>query len=339
MDHRQANALVHFLEAAYCVEMDDEGWLPAVTKAVAAVTRHALAGMHSAIYDASDVTAFRPTMLNTEGPSEMREILLEGVGLFTPRLIARTFRSLLFHPSGRTVATPEMNEMYSKLDAIGLPDGLCLNAFDPTGVGVFLQLFVPKPVEMEGAERALFRRIAHHLGAAHRVRRRLRSSGPLVDPADGAEAILDGRRRVVHASGPAKNKAVQAALVETSKARDVAFSSRGDRTLRRWQPLTDARWTLVDRFERGGARYIVARENQAQVQGFLSLSDRERQIVAYVALGQSTKETAYALGISDTTVRVHLKHAATKLGVRTRGQLLRHPEVRNLLPQAEERHE
>src|SRR4051812_43002802 len=105
-----------------------------------------------------------------------------------------------------------------------------------------------------------------------------------------------------------------------------------DETLRPWPPLTRARWTLVDRFERGGRRYIVARENRSQLRGLLALSERERQAVAYLAIGQSTKEAAYALGISDATVRVLLSRAAAKLGVRSRSALLSHPEVRRLRP-------
>ena len=85
-------------------------------------------------------------------------------------------------------------------------------------------------------------------------------------------------------------------------------------------------------FERDGTRYVVARENQTAVRGLQDLSDRERQAVAYLAVGQSTKETAYALGISDATVRVLLARAATKLGVGSRAALLAHPAVRAISP-------
>jgi DNA-binding CsgD family transcriptional regulator len=53
-------------------------------------------------------------------------------------------------------------------------------------------------------------------------------------------------------------------------------------------------------------------------------------VVSYLALGQSTKETAYALGISDATVRVLLRRAASKLGTASRVELFNHPEVRRL---------
>ena len=335
MDAQQARALVHFLEAAYRFESDDDEWLQTVTKAAAAVTRRRLVGAHSLIYDASDVTAFRATIMQMDGPSEMPAILADGLGQFTPDYVVRTFRSLLFDPSGRTISAPELNRMFTKMAVLGLGDLLNINGLDPAGIGAYVGLWVPDPVDLEAAEVALFRRMAHHLGAAYRCRRRLRSGRPSMDPAEGAEAVLDRRGRVVDARGPAKNKTAQANLVDASRARDVALGPRGDRAhaLRRWRPLTGARWTLVDRFERDGARYVVARENQAEVKGLLALSERERQVVAYAVLGQSTKETAYALGISDTTVRVHLANAAVKLGVRTRTQLMDHPEVKALLRQ------
>ena len=139
---------------------------------------------------------------------------------------------------------------------------------------------------------------------------------------------------VVHATGPAKTKTAREDIIGAAIARDRARTAAADpgERLRRWRPLTRARWTLVDSFERSGARYIVARENQSRFEGLESLTDRERQAVVYLAVGQSTKETAYALGISDVTVRVLLARAATKLGVRSRAELLAHDEVRPLCP-------
>jgi len=61
-----------------------------------------------------------------------------------------------------------------------------------------------------------------------------------------------------------------------------------------------------------------------------SLTERERQVVSYLALGHTTKETAYVLGISDATVRVLLSRAAAKLGTVSRPELLSHPEVQRL---------
>ena len=55
--------------------------------------------------------------------------------------------------------------------------------------------------------------------------------------------------------------------------------------------------------------------------GATMLTDRERQIAAYVASGRSTKEVAGELGISAHTVRHHTERVFAKLGVRSRASL------------------
>jgi DNA-binding CsgD family transcriptional regulator len=329
-----------FLDAAYCLETDDQMWLTEVMQRARAVSGRE-GPMHGAIYDASDVSAFRVDLVNfVDFSAKGVDCIMEGLNLFTPEMVTRTFRSLLAG-STSSVALAEMLPMLDALGALGFPDTLNINGLDPGGRGVFLGLWKRERGELPTDELAFYRRMAHHLGAAHRCRRRLRESQghrSTIDATDGAEAILDGRRRVVHATGPALAKDAREALIGAAKVRDLARTRTrkrkdGDERFRQWRPLTSARWTLVDRFESNGAKYVVARENQSQVRGLASLSDRERQVVAYLAIGQSTKETAYALGISDATVRVLLARAATKLGVRARAALLNHSEVRSMRPQ------
>jgi DNA-binding NarL/FixJ family response regulator len=53
-----------------------------------------------------------------------------------------------------------------------------------------------------------------------------------------------------------------------------------------------------------------------------SLTDREREIVAWVATGRSNDEIADELHLSPATVRTHVGRAITKLGARDRAQLV-----------------
>jgi DNA-binding NarL/FixJ family response regulator len=81
---------------------------------------------------------------------------------------------------------------------------------------------------------------------------------------------------------------------------------------------------LLDHFETGGKRYIVARFNEAVEANILEqLSPRERQVVAYVALGHANKVIAYELGLSPSTVAVLITRASRKLRVRSRAELAR----------------
>jgi len=53
-----------------------------------------------------------------------------------------------------------------------------------------------------------------------------------------------------------------------------------------------------------------------------TLSPRERQIVELIAEGMRNKEIAAALGISEETVQVHMRHLFSKLGVKDRTAVL-----------------
>jgi DNA-binding CsgD family transcriptional regulator len=325
--------LATFLEAAYDVVADDQRWLRIVVEAALEVWGWGREA-HAAIYDASNVAAVEIKNVEFVGLSPPAvDGIMRGLGQFTPEFVTRTFRMVLANGI-REVAYPEMKPMVDELGAFGFADAFSLNGLDPGGRGVLIGMWSYRMIELSPGELALLRRMAHHLGAAHRVRRRLRESqpaSPRPDSTVGAEAILDARRRIVHAAGPARSKGARDELLATAAARDRERAPNLDPGQRLvWGPLTRARWTLVDSFESDGARYVVARENQSSVHGLEALTERERQAVAYLAIGQSTKETAYALGIADATVRVLLGRAAAKLGVRSRSALLAHPEVSGL---------
>lgn len=210
---------------------------------------------------------------------------------------------------------------------LGMPDCLTINGLDPEGKGAMVTFWLTNGSRVGSAEAALYRRMAQHLAAANRCRRRLREAHGTVT--DGAEAILDARLRIVHAEGVAQDKTAQVELVAAATARERAKQSSPE-ALSKWHALIRTRWTLVDSFERDGKRYVVARENQSRIDGLSQLTDRERQVVAHVAVGLSVKETAYALGIAASTARVLLGRATVKLGVSSREALLAHPDVLRL---------
>lgn len=53
-----------------------------------------------------------------------------------------------------------------------------------------------------------------------------------------------------------------------------------------------------------------------------AITDRERQIIALVALGYSNWEIGTILYISPETVKSHIRHALAKLRARTRSELV-----------------
>jgi DNA-binding CsgD family transcriptional regulator len=59
-------------------------------------------------------------------------------------------------------------------------------------------------------------------------------------------------------------------------------------------------------------------------QKHIRLSPRERELAELVAQGLSDKEMAQTLGISRWTVASHLRRVYSKLGVRTRAEMVAH---------------
>lgn len=62
------------------------------------------------------------------------------------------------------------------------------------------------------------------------------------------------------------------------------------------------------------------------------LSPREREVVNLVVRGYSNRQISKALYISEYTVQVHLSNVFEKVGVRSRGELLRRLFFDNLYP-------
>jgi DNA-binding NarL/FixJ family response regulator len=73
---------------------------------------------------------------------------------------------------------------------------------------------------------------------------------------------------------------------------------------------------VIERFATAPTRRSAPRE------GLAELTEREREIVAWVATGRSNDEIAEALVVSPATVRTHVSRAMLKLRARDRAQLV-----------------
>lgn len=84
--------------------------------------------------------------------------------------------------------------------------------------------------------------------------------------------------------------------------------------LRAWRGLISGSLSVVDRFDHGGRRFVVV--CRAETTGASrGLSAREREVLAYAALGYSNKHIAYALGLAPSTISTHLRSAMRRLGL------------------------
>lgn len=130
------------------------------------------------------------------------------------------------------------------------------------------------------------------------------AGGPLFTPSEWRKTITQGRftgtASVVHAGG-------DEIAVQWSAATEVATGRR----LVLFVALSTSRWGARFRREIAGARADGS-----------PLSQREREVVQHVALGDTGPEIASELGISHETVRTHVRNAMTKLGARSRAHLV-----------------
>ncbi len=76
---------------------------------------------------------------------------------------------------------------------------------------------------------------------------------------------------------------------------------------------------LVNAFQAGHSAPAVMTAS-AKPDPIHSLSPREREILDHVAKGASNKEVARALGIAETTVKIHVQHILRKLNLSSRVQ-------------------
>ncbi|HVY45932.1 MAG TPA: helix-turn-helix transcriptional regulator, partial [Minicystis sp.] len=86
--------------------------------------------------------------------------------------------------------------------------------------------------------------------------------------------------------------------------------------------LVDGRWSLVDRFDRDGRRYVVAHANRLGAPGPRALTAQERDVAAMAAVGLPIKVIAYELGLSVPRVSNVLRVAMAKIGS-SRAELVR----------------
>jgi len=184
----------------------------------------------------------------------------------------------------------------------------------PDGTGNSVALCAPRK-ELGPArpfEHRLARSVLPHVAAALRLRRSLTGLG--LETAS-AEAVFDRNGRCKNAQGmgaPGSARAVlRSAVLRMERQR--GRSSDDPESAR--EALIEGRWSLVDRFESGGRRFIVAYRNPPGVLDPRRLSPRERDVAVRIAQGMSHAGVAAELGISASTVGSVAMAVVNKLGL------------------------
>jgi DNA-binding CsgD family transcriptional regulator len=205
---------------------------------------------------------------------------------------------------------------------VGVKDFFGVLSLDPSGHAIWFGAPMPTLRHPTAREVAIWTRIAAHVTAGARLRRALTERPAVV----GGEAVLSTAGKLEHAEpgaqGSTTRDVLRHAVLRMDRARSRRGRAKADEALDLWRALIAGRWSLVDRFDSDGRRYLIAHRNDPQVRDPRALSLRERQVLAYMASGDSLKMTAYSLGISMTSVSRHRVAAMKKLGIRTLAEVL-----------------
>jgi DNA-binding CsgD family transcriptional regulator len=333
---RSRDSVLSMVEAAYAVECSTQEWTAGILQAADGAIGAGLSGFACTFRKTKEDTLAidRSTASSLKHPEAELSAIFNGISHAPPGWLS----AYLTRPQSisQCLLTSEVDPKFklsyrARLAEGGVHDGINVASMDLDGSGLLLSIGVPGPAQMTRSMRESLSRVATHFLAALRLRARLAaaSSPPSGngDPAPGpTDALLSPDGKLLHAEGEAKladaQHALQAAVRNVEHARQ---SLRDDpaQALGMWKGLVSARWTLLDQFDRGGTKYIVARENAPRTPGLPVLTPTERCIVRYASRGLTTKEIAYTLGISDTTVRVLFMRAARRCGVSTRAALIK----------------
>jgi DNA-binding CsgD family transcriptional regulator len=317
--------LLSVVEAAYDLEHSDASWLGRVAQATASAFPASL-GCTAAFLDASDFDRLSLTGLVAVGMKVEIDTLAAAAAFDVKE------RSLLF--GGKPVvstsealgeATWLRSHAYrTHFGPAGVGDAVGLIAVDASRKGCSIGLYHPQARKLRADERFRFAQLAVHVATGVRVRSALRASAHPTEDTP-VEAILEPNGKLVHATEPAAARSARESLRQHAIAVDQARGRLRRRdeagALDLWTALVAGRWTLVDRFDADGRRFLLACRNDPKPSAPLGLTLDERQVVGYIGLGHSNKLIGYELGRSQAWVSAHLKSALSKLGVRTRTEL------------------
>ena len=329
---RLDGAIIDFTEAVYDLGRSDEDWLPQIVECGLPILDRGL-GVAAVEYrrppEAGNVDIRRIHV--GAGPSDFPERHLAALGAMPPEMLPEQARpGQATTMSASQAQHPEALRIYTEhVDYCA--DVFGLTAVDCKGSGVAVVAPLPEVTTLSPRESERWQMLAAHLDAGHRLRCSLAApdacSSRTTDLPHDAEAIFDVRSaRITDAVGQARDvtatERLREAAIAVDRARGGMRRSDPEKALEIWQALVSGRWSTVDWFDTDGRRFVLALPNAPEVSDPRGLTDRERQIVAYAAMGQTNKMIGYRLGLSRSRVSLLLRTAMRKLGVRTRTQLV-----------------
>jgi DNA-binding CsgD family transcriptional regulator len=319
-----ARELIEIVDAAYGAAGSDQDWVDQVATAAYSALDQGL-GISVGTCDASSGDTVRTGVYTQIGcpPGFQGSRLAQTIpGEHVPSLFGFAPPVVLL---SECVETFEFDRFIGPaLRPFDIRDIIGIRCIEPSGRGCVIAASLPERRPLPARRRSLLARVAAHVVAGWRLRQKLAGEAESSGVGDYGDAIFDQSGRIVHlADGiDARRDGVKLrAGVERLRASKQARRLDPDTALELWRALVDGRWSIVQRTDSDGKRFLLARRNAPEVRDIGSLAPREALAAAYAALGHSSKLIAYELGIAESSLSVLLKQAMHKLGAKNRMEL------------------
>ncbi|MFW2389461.1 MAG: helix-turn-helix transcriptional regulator [Polyangiales bacterium] len=296
------STLIDLAEAAYDLDLPDSEWLPSIIDAGLPLLDRGFGvagGIYSRPADGTEATLHQ---LHVAGGPRGFAMRLARIAARVPH--SRTgpgLCSTLSEASGEACALALATRAPEERRAT---DALGLWAFDTFSMAAFIIAPVHQCTRMRGSIRIQWRKVGAHLNAGFRLRH------ALVSPDERAHAPHVARRVL-------REAAVRA-------DRSHRHSSNRDRlaALKIWTDLVEGRCTMVDRFESGSRRFVLATCNPPGTKDPHRLTRREAEVATRAASGETGKRIGWELGLSTSRVSGLLRDVMRKLRVSTQAELV-----------------
>lgn len=314
MAMRTLPAVLQLIERAYADEPDETAWLSGILDAAKNAFRSQVAAQAYTATLQPDGDIVFHSLIGDDTINERMLRMIDVARGNDPSLIRKQFFEGPVLSVRRSLSFDRQGEVTKMFDS-GLQnyDAVSAQGVDPSGRACAISWVHATDQRISSEVRGSLARIAAHLTSAYRLRYRPRGDVTVVEGAADARwgDSLDARAKVN----------LRTAALAIDQARQQAGSSP-DEALAIWRALVDGKWTLVDRIARGDRRVFVARPNEPSTLGIHALDAPEQQIISLAVLCRPSKLIAYELGISEGEVSRALTRALSKMGLRSRAELV-----------------
>ncbi len=320
------------VDAVYRVALPDHDWLQGISDASACLGEGR--GVYAFAYDARNPEQLRVGPVAGSGIYEGKSNLFAQMARAAPAFGAALTKRLYWGQwsvgfADELCAGRVPGLLKAAFKMAGASEAYAVRGQDRRRQGVMLTVPVRGGAKLGPRTRGALLEIAAHFAAAYRLRQ------SAAEAPEGPFFIFDRRGRLEHAAHSSHDCIDLAAVrgqVERFIGAQALRRQSPERAARLWVGLLEGHWSVFERVDADGRRFIVARENPANTPDPRALSFDERRVAWLASRGNAVKAIAYELKLSPSMVSYCIQRALRKLGLRHKAELVGLFEASSSMP-------